>query len=228
MRISYFLISLLFFPASTLAAPPIHPVVIELFTSQGCSSCPPADKLVGSYANRSDVLPLSFHVNYWNYIGWDDPYSSEETTQRQREYQRYLKRRGVYTPQAVVQGTHDVVGSRPYALNKAVAASAKSTPWVPVIINKSDHNMAISIDAAAGINANILLVGYQKQAANHVLKGENAGETLAHTNIVLDIRKMGVYSGAAMQLTHSLPAGDGAAILLQSPQSGQIIGAAWL
>src|SRR5215471_14483241 len=99
------------------------PVVVELFTSQGCSSCPPADAVLGKLAKRSDVLPLAFHVDYWDYIGWKDPFASKETTDRQYDYGRALCLNMVYTPQMVVDGSQDVVGSDEGAVVRAITAS---------------------------------------------------------------------------------------------------------
>src|SRR6516162_11701198 len=98
------------------------PVVLELFTSQGCSSCPPADALLGKLAKRTDVLPLAFHVDYWDYIGWKDPYASKEATDRQYAYGRSLGLNMVYTPQMVIDGSQDVVGSDEGAVIRGIAA----------------------------------------------------------------------------------------------------------
>ncbi len=204
-----------------------HPVVLELFTSQGCSSCPPADRLVSKYADYAGVLVLSYHVDYWDYIGWKDPYSSAKNTNRQREYASYLRSRNVYTPQAIIQGKSDVVGSNESGLANALSIAAKNGSWIAAKLEKSAEKVAISLPATENINAKILLVGYQKQSSNAVPRGENAGEQLAHRNSVTDIIPLGEWKGAAFNITKPLPTGDGVAVLIQSAATGEIIGANW-
>lgn len=205
-----------------------HPVVLELFTSQGCSSCPPADRLASKYADYAGVLVLSYHVNYWDYLGWKDPYSSAENTNRQREYASYLRSRNVYTPQAIIQGKYDVVGSNESGLANALSAAAKNGSWIAAKLEQTADKVAISLPATENINAKILLVGYQKQSSNAVPRGENAGEKLAHRNSVTSIVPLGEWKGAALNISKELSSGDGAAVLIQSTITGEIIGAAWL
>jgi hypothetical protein len=111
-----------------------RPTVVELFTSQGCSSCPPADALLGELTRRADVLPLAFHVDYWNRLGWKDPYSSADSTARQRAYARLLDLRTIYTPQMVVDGRIDVVGSERAAVLKAIEAARASSIYTPQMV----------------------------------------------------------------------------------------------
>ncbi len=205
-----------------------HPVVLELFTSQGCSSCPPADKLVSKYADDTGVLVLSYHVNYWDYLGWKDPYSSAENTNRQREYASHLRSRNVYTPQAIIQGRYDVVGSNASGLASALSTAGKGGIWIAAKLNVADQKVDISIPETANINAKLLLVGYQKQSSNPVPRGENAGTQLTHRNNVTAITTVGDWHGEALSMSKELPAGDGAALLIQSSETGEIIGAAWL
>ena len=203
-------------------------MVLELFTSQGCSSCPPADRLVSNYADDAGVLVLSYHVDYWDYLGWKDPYSNAENTNRQREYAQYLRKSNVYTPQAIIQGHYDVVGSNQSGLANALAAAAKSGLWIATKLKTADKKANISLPATDNINAKILLVGFQKQASNAVPRGENAGEQLAHRNSVTTIIPLGEWHGEALTISNDLPAGDGVAALIQSSATGEIIGAAWL
>lgn len=205
-----------------------HLAVVELFTSQGCSSCPPADKLVGSYADTPGVLPLSFHVSYWNYLGWDDPYSKEGFTKRQQAYKNYLGRFNIYTPQAVVQGQYDVVGSQAPALKQALGKATHSSPWVNISLRKDGDTVQITIPETAGLQARLFIVGYLKRVENQVMRGENAGETLMHRNSVVDLIYISDYDGKPLMLKHPIPAGDGIALLLQSKDSGAIIGASTL
>ncbi|HLJ64950.1 MAG TPA: DUF1223 domain-containing protein, partial [Stellaceae bacterium] len=124
--------------AATLAATPTlthagdkPPVVVELFTSQGCNSCPPADAYLGELAARPDVLALSFHVDYWDYIGWTDPYSSKQATQRQRAYSHQMALRYIYTPQMVVNGTSEGVGSERQTIERLITSAAARPPRTP-------------------------------------------------------------------------------------------------
>ena len=119
----------LFSPAIATAG--TSPTVVELFTSEGCSSCPPAEALLRRLADEPDILALEFHVDYWDYIGWPDPYADAKYTQRQRDYAQYFHSRTVYTPQMVFQGVHEAPGSRPSEVRKNIA-KAQALPRVPV------------------------------------------------------------------------------------------------
>lgn len=205
-----------------------HPAVIELFTSQGCSSCPPADKLVGTFADSPDILVLSFHVDYWNYLGWKDPYSSAEFTARQRDYARFLGSSNVYTPQAVVQGSYDVVGSYADRLKAAINKAKATDNWVNVTLKKTGNSLSISLPSAKSEQSNILLIGFDKTSTNAVPRGENAGEKLTHRNSVTEIKNLGTWQGESLNKNAEIPKGDGTAVLIQSSKTGAILGAAWL
>ena len=205
-----------------------HPVVIELFTSQGCSSCPPADEIIAKYADRKDVLPLSFHVDYWDRLGWKDPYSSPEATARQRQYAQYMKANNVYTPQAVVQGKFDAVGSNSVALKLALHRAQGGEIWITPKLARNGNSLDIRLPAASAVQADIVLIGFTRHHQNAVPRGENSGRTLTHRNSVTSIRSLGVFSGGEKTLAEATPAGDGVAVLLQSRADGAIIGAAWL
>jgi hypothetical protein len=142
--------------ATALAVPPAlaaeRPVVVELFTSQGCSSCPPADALLSTLADRPDVLALAFHVDYWNRLGWTDPFSGPWATARQTAYAAQLGSDQVYTPQAVIDGRSDVVGSDREALEAAIA-TARTEPTVPVALTPSDSGLQVEADATAPADA---------------------------------------------------------------------------
>jgi hypothetical protein len=200
------------------------PTVVELFTSQGCSSCPPADAFLTDLAKRPDVLPLSFHVTYWDYLGWKDPYSLSEATARQREYARNLGYDGVYTPQMVVDGTTGFVGSsRPEGL-KAIAGAARKP--IPVSVIRDGQTLLINIGPGSG-QAKVLLVGFDPAHETPIGRGENSGRTLKESNIVRSLTPVGAWSGPAVELRPSPPAGEGFAVLLQA-EDGRIIGAARL
>ncbi len=201
------------------------PVVVELFTSQGCSSCPPADAFLTDLARKHpEVLPLAFHVTYWNYLGWSDPYSFDAATARQRDYARHLGEDGVYTPQMVVDGTTGFVGSdRSQGLHVIANAPHKT---VPVGMARDGQTLLITIGPGTG-QAKILLVGFDRAHETPIGRGENSGRTLTESNIVRSLTPIGLWTGSAVALRQAPPAGESFAVLLQAG-AGHIIGAARL
>ena len=201
------------------------PVVVELFTSQGCSSCPPADAFLTDLARqRQDVLALAFHVTYWNYPGWRDPFSLDAATARQRDYARLLGEDEIYTPEMVVDGASAFVGSnRDDGLRAIERAVAKS---VPVSIRADGGQLTITVGSGTG-QGRILLIGYDRSHRTPVRGGENSGQTLVESNIVRTLTPLGSWVGTAVSLTAPSPAGERFAALIQSP-NGRIIGAARL
>jgi hypothetical protein len=198
------------------------PVVVELFTSQGCSSCPPADAFLTDLARqRRDVLPLAFHVTYWDRLGWKDPYSLDAATVRQKEYARHLDDDGVYTPQMVVDGTTGFVGSSRTQGLSVIAAAPRKT--VPVSVVRDGAGLRIEVGAGTG-QAQVLLVGFDPAHETHIGRGENGGRTLLESNIVRSLTPVGTWSGPALELRQPPPAGEGFAVLLQAGD-GRIIGA---
>jgi hypothetical protein len=207
------------------------PVVVELFTSQGCNSCPPADAFLGELAQRSDLIALAFHVDYWNYIGWKDPFSSPEATQRQRDYAQSLGLSSVYTPQMVIDGSFDAVGSDRGKVNGAIA-TASQRKKIPVSIAASPAGGWLVTIPAADIDqpATVWLAIYDRQQTTPVRRGENAGKTLTDHNIVREFRSIGRWNGTTLDLPLDVGATDlakrGFAVLVQAGTSGPILGAA--
>jgi hypothetical protein len=225
----------LFWPAAPAPAGEARPrVVVELFTSEGCSSCPPADTYLGELAQRPDVLALAFHVDYWNYIGWTDPYASKLATQRQHDYARNLNLRYVYTPQMVVNGTTEGVGSERLVIAPLIkAAEDEKALSQPVSIErKADGALAVHVDAGAGAEpATLWLVGFDREHATPVLRGENAGRTLKEYQVVRSFEAIGTWRGPALDLmlaADRVASEGGVAVLLQQGGTGRIIGAALL
>jgi hypothetical protein len=187
------------------------PIVLELFTSQGCSSCPPADRLLselaqaGAVAERP-VLPLSFHVDYWNDLGWEDPFSQPQWSARQRDYAEALRDKGVYTPQLVIGGRAHVVGSDRRALFRAVAAAAP-TRTLTVEATWASGELKVRAKGAATGEA-LWLALWQDGLASEVVRGENRGATLRHDHVV---RRL-------------VPLADGAATLALDPSWKQLGG----
>jgi len=216
-----------------LAADGGKKIVVELFTSQGCSSCPPADAYLAELAKRDDVIALSFHVDYWNYIGWDDPFSSAESTARQRAYGRTMKKRYVYTPQIVVDGRAETVGSDRSTVDTLIRmAAAAQKIDIDVTHNK---NGTADIRVPAGTNPTgdkgELWIGFFDSAVETEIRaGENRGETIVNANIVRTYKKIGSWAGGALTKHVNLKAlgatgRDGCVIILQAPDNGPIIGA---
>jgi len=202
-----------------------RPVVVELFTSQGCSSCPPADALLATLADRPEVLALAFHVDYWNRLGWTDPFSSVWATARQSAYATQMGSSQVYTPQAVVDGGRDVVGSDRAALDSAIA-DARRDPSVPLTLTASDAALQVAVDPAAPVDAVLWLVGFDDRHETSVRRGENAGHTLVDRNVVRSLARLDGWSPGGT-IAAARPEGDRAAVLLQAAD-GRILGAARL
>lgn len=204
-----------------------RPVVIELFTSQSCSSCPPAEALLGEYAARGgDVLPLAFHVTYWNGLDWRDTFSLPAATERQSEYAARLGE-GSFTPQLVVDGRRSVVGSRRGEVDAAIGqARAEAQGATALSLGRRGGELVVSVAAGSG-SGTLTLVGFDRAHTTAVARGENAGRSITQANIVRSVRGLGRWTGAAQTLATPLPQGTDAAVLLQGPD-GRILGAARL
>lgn len=211
------------------ADPARGPLVVELFTSQGCSSCPPADRLLGELAKRPDVIALSFHVNYWDRLGWKDPFASESTTARQHGYAAALAQSYVYTPEMVVNGVVHDPGNSPGGVSRLLAqATARGSLSVrPLLSVAPDKRLVISLpalrDAPAGLD--VWLFTYDAAHTTPVERGENRGATLVNRNVVRSVEKLAVWNGAAASWTTN-PSSRPVAVLVQRRDFGPIVGAA--
>ncbi len=212
-------------PVASLAAE--RPVVVELFTSQGCSSCPPADAYLRELTkDRRDVLALAFHVTYWDRLGWKDPFSLPAATQRQDVYGRRFGD-GSYTPEIVVDGAASMVGSDRRDVGSAIEnARRNGRTAAAVSVSKSGEQVSIQVGAGNG-SGKILLIGFDREHTTAVGRGENSGRTLTEANVVRSIRSVGQWSGAALRVNEPFPEGQDVAVVLEGPD-GQIIGAARL
>src|ERR1700712_5072211 len=181
-------------PIAAQAATTEPLVVVELFTSQGCSSCPPADAYLSELSRgRSDILPLAFHVTYWNNLGWNDPFSFDAATQRQATYAARFGD-GSYTPEMVVDGRRGLVGSDRSSAEAAIAA-AKQVSGTNAAVSAAPSGTGISINVGAGSgNARVLLVGYDPEHSTPVGRGENNGRVLTESNIVRSIQTVGQWN----------------------------------
>ncbi len=183
-----------------LAADAAHPTVIELFQSQGCSSCPPANANVMALADRPDVLVLSFAVTYWDRLGWKDRFARPEFTQRQYDYRDGLNHANVWTPQTVINGRTDVTGVRAAELMRAVADGDRGNGGP--MLGQNAGRISIGAAAVAGSGpADVWLVRYDPRTVQVPVKaGENAGRTLPHRNVVHQLINLGRWTGAAAEL----------------------------
>lgn len=211
-------------PKQTLAAEIKQPTgVVELFTSQGCYSCPPADELVGKFAKTNEVLALSWHVNYWDYLGWKDSFASDANTRRQYDYAKSLQERQVYTPQAVINGREHVVGSDEAKLNGTLKSLERDGKGMIVPINASVDGKSIRINidhSKEADEATLLMIFFNKAHEVKIKRGENGGKTLTYHNVVHDSQTLGMVKQNGLQLDFSIMqmkkrGFDGTALILQ-------------
>lgn len=204
-----------------------RPAVVELFTSQGCSDCPPADALLGKLAQRRDVLALSFHVDYWDRIGWRDRFELPEAKERQFAYVRHFANDWVYTPQMIVDGTADMVGSDVPGVERLLDAPRTGVP-VRVVVSPTDLQVEVAVEAGQPA-AEVTLISFVRESVTAIGRGENAGRTLTEYNIVRSCDSLGDWHGAAAtyRVARSrLPRdAESVAVLLQQKGPGPIIGA---
>jgi len=208
------------------------PVVVELFTSQGCSSCPPADEILGELSARTDVIALALHVDYWDYLGWRDSFALPGHVTRQKAYRAALGTRAIYTPQMMIDGETDVVGSRKDEVQKAIRA-ARSAPN-PARVGFDDVNGRMIARVAPNGEgaeparpATVWMVTYAGPRTVEIQRGENAGRTITYHNVVTSWTRMGEWRGEATNYDAPMPEGAaGAVVLVQEEIAGRILGAA--
>jgi hypothetical protein len=199
-------------------------VLVELFTSQGCSSCPPADALLAGLAARDDVVALALHVDYWDYLGWRDSHGDPRNARRQRAYADRMGERMVYTPQMVVQGARAVVGSDASAVRAAIAALPPSDG---AALSLSLRDGAVVAEARSATPATVVAFIYDAPFTQRIGAGENAGDALTYVNAVLDWRVLAEAHVGAGVWTVTPPAGAaGVALVAQQGRAGPVMGAA--
>lgn len=209
----------------------LGPWAIELFTSQGCSSCPPADLILGDLARRPDIVALSFHVNYWDYIGWKDAFASKTTTERQRSYARALRQRYVYTPEMVVDGFAHNPGTELPPIQKLLAeARARSkVRATPDLSRNASGRLTIKLAAfdLGGGGADVSLAVYDRRHATKIMNGENGGRMLENFNVVRRFDLLDRWDGREKSWTvpgETFAPGQGIAVLVQHPDHGPVLG----
>jgi len=206
-----------------------RPVVVELFTSEGCSSCPPADALLGELARKPGVVALAHHVDYWDDLGWKDRWSLADSTRRQQGYIKRLSRSGPFTPQVIVSGDTSVVGSNRVAVEQAVAGDRDT---LAMALSKSGNTLQIDFKEAWRESMDVYLVSYLREVTSKIERGENAARTIKHSNVVRSFKRVGTWNGKPQRMTAALAGlpsdASAVAVLLQRKNQGAIAGAATL
>ena len=208
------------------------PVVLELFTSQGCSSCPPADAYLRSLARdaalRGRVIPLAFHVDYWNSLGWRDPFSAREWSQRQGDYVRAMKLESAYTPQLVVNGTRQLVGSNSFGIRKAIDEESHRTIEGRVSLTPEPAGLRLRAESPRR-NVEVVLAVIENDLTTNVGRGENGGKTFTEDAVVRKLTHIATLDGKHALDTHvalTLAAHQQAVVFLQDQQTRRIDAAA--
>jgi hypothetical protein len=206
-------------------------VLVELFTSQGCSACPPADRTLAELAERDDILALSLHVDYWDYLGWQDTFAKAEHTARQAAYRDKLGERVLFTPQIVVDGSISVPGYKRAAIEKAIDRAAKAGHPASIVIGYDDSMLYADIVGDPGKEpSTIWVASYDREATVEIDRGENAGQSFTYRNVVEKLMKVGPWNADAptsFPLPQPSP-GEGIAVWLQDDRSGRILAASFI
>jgi hypothetical protein len=211
--------------AQAAAAAGTERTVVELFTSQGCSSCPPADAVAGRLRANPAAIVLSFHVNYWDGPQWQDPFASQASTDRQYAYARALRERSVFTPQMVVNGMQSLVGSEEGAIRYAIAAAGRVALPVQVGLARQPGGGFVLTLAGSPISAELWEVDYVQNTTTQIRGGENGGRKLESYNDVTGVRRLGPFAPGRLSLPALKPPANGLAVIVQTPNLGQVLGA---
>ena len=205
------------------------PVVVELFTSQGCSSCPPADALMHKLAKRDDVLALSLHVDYWDYIGWKDKFGKPAHTARQKAYAHSAGRSSIYTPQMIIGGHDSVVGTHPMDVADLIRAHAARGGDVQLAAQLSGGKISLDAKSSRKGAMQVTLVRFSPSRSVDIRRGENAGKRITYVNVVSDVNVIANWDGSRpLQMTFPVSGTSKAAILIHKKGPGQILAAAKL
>ncbi|MBL4874351.1 MAG: DUF1223 domain-containing protein [Rhodobacteraceae bacterium] len=206
-------------------------VVVELFTSQGCSSCPPADEILRELALEDDVIVLGWHIDYWDYLGWKDEFSRPENTERQKGYRDRWNLRSLYTPQAVIHGEAQVVGSNEQEIRMYVGQFQAEKPMLEIATSTSGDSANISVSAlTARLPASdIFLVRITPEATTSIRRGENAGKTINYVNVVQEMTWIGNWNGRSdVNVNASIRTDSKYVVLVQAKDLGPVLGAEYL
>jgi hypothetical protein len=207
--------------------------VLELFTSQGCSSCPPADRLLGTYASKENIIALSFHVDYWDRLGWKDPFSAKEYTKRQYNYASALNA-SVYTPQLVINGEAEMVGSNANKISETITKVLNESPGAQLSIKSVDGEngqVNISFDASGNLtNALLNIALVEKKTTTEIKAGENDGVTLDNFNVVRNFKTINEVNNGNNTSVIEIPSGAdlknlSVVLFLQAKNNNKILAA---
>ncbi|NEX92401.1 DUF1223 domain-containing protein [Caulobacter sp. 17J65-9] len=222
-----FLIAVLASPAAAKPSAAREPVVVELFTSQGCSGCPQANEVLMELADKPGVIALTFAVDYWDYLGWRDTFAKPEFTERQRAYQTAMSLRDVYTPQFVIDGKRQLSGGKPDDVAAAVHEEAVHRAYPPDMAFPSADRVAVGSGKSPRGGAQVWLVRYEDADQEVAVKrGENKGQTVRHGNVVRELVKLGSWKGrpAVFRLPKAEEPGLKTVVLVQA-RDGRILAA---
>ncbi|MBV1868647.1 MAG: DUF1223 domain-containing protein [Marinosulfonomonas sp.] len=204
-------------------------VVVELYTSAGCSSCPPADAMLGKLAERDGVIALGLHVDYWDYIGWKDQFGDPAYTERQKSYARFARHRSVYTPQLIVGGTGFVVGNKPMDVVDFINAQQAQASQVDLTISRKGGRVVINASALDAQPMIVQLVRYTPRSVVQVGRGENAGRTIEYFNIVNEWHQIQKWNGTEpLRTSARIKGSDPVVVIVQAVGPGPILAAARL
>lgn len=201
------------------------PVVVELFTSQSCSSCPPADRILGELVHKPEIIALSCNVTYWNHLHWKDTLSREFCTERQRDYSRKLGKRGPYTPQMIINGEYDVVGNQEHKVKSTVA---NARPVQEIVIRPETGQLRLVLPSINADSYHLTLFAYNSSYTQDIPSGENRGRTVTYTNPVTDEYDLGQWDGDMTSVffeTNESSKPTGGYIVLAQDKKGKIIAA---
>ncbi len=207
-----------------------NPVVVELFTSQGCSSCPPADHMLHELTKRDNVIPLALHVDYWDYIGWKDEFARPEHTARQKAYAAAAGRRSVYTPQMIINGGDSIVGARGMELSETIMRHSALPKLVDLSVQRQGTEVAIRatvLKNSARGEMIVQLVRYSPSRSVKITRGENAGRDMTYANVVSELDIVAEWNGRdPLDITTPVAGSDPYAVLVQRAGHGAILAAA--
>ncbi|MEL6234458.1 MAG: DUF1223 domain-containing protein [Pseudomonadota bacterium] len=209
-------------------------IVVELFTSQGCSACPPADRFLAKMAEEPGLIALSLHVDYWDYLGWRDRFARPENTARQKNYAAAMQARSIYTPQMVIQGQWRRIGSDVKSVREAIEAARSIAPVARIDIEPGEARITVRVAPLSRVSFTSMgilhFISYDRPQRVKIERGENSGVDMTYVNVVRDWMKLGYWDGTSAQAFQAPTPemGRGVAVLLQDGPVGAILAAARL